>query len=89
MNLFKQARPAVDPTQRQQLKAWTQDILNLPSEVPISISQLQCHEAGCAPIETVIAVMTQPVQTFKIHAAAQNIDKTSLIQALSSSCHTD
>lgn len=70
MNLFKQQRPTAQPEHIQQLKAWTQELLELPDDVPISISQLQCHEPGCQPIETVIAVMTQPTQTFKIHAAA-------------------
>jgi hypothetical protein len=71
MNLFKQSRPTTNPEAIQQIKAWTQQILDLPVDVPISISQLQCHEPGCPPIETVIAVMTQPTQTFKIHAAAR------------------
>jgi len=82
MSLFKQSRPAIDPAQIQQLKTWTQDLLNLSPEVPISISQLQCHEVGCPPVETVVAVMTQPVQTFKIHVAAQDIDRTRLAQVL-------
>jgi hypothetical protein len=82
MNLFKQPRSTAKPEDIQQLKTWTQEILNLPADVPISISQLQCHEPGCPPIETVIAVMTQPTQTFKIHAAAGEITRDQVGQAI-------
>ena len=66
----------------QQLKTWTYEALGLSAEVPISISQLQCHEPGCPPIETVIAVMAQPTQTYKIHAAAAEISQEAVMQAL-------
>jgi len=82
MNLFKQQRPTAKPEDIQHLKAWTQEILDLPADVPISISQLQCHEPGCPPIETVIAVMTQPTQTFKIHAAAGDISREAVAEAI-------
>jgi hypothetical protein len=83
MNLFKQQRPTAKSEHVQQLKTWTQEILTLPTDVPISISQLQCHEPGCPPVETVIAVMSQPIQTFKIHGAADDIDREALAQVLS------
>lgn len=83
MNLFKQQRPTAKSEHVQQLKTWTQEILTLPTDVPISISQLQCHEPGCPPVETVIAVMSQPIQTFKIHGAASDIDREALAQVLS------
>ncbi|MEO0984236.1 MAG: hypothetical protein AAFY20_01660 [Cyanobacteria bacterium J06639_14] len=82
MNLFKQQRPTAKSEHIQQLKTWTSEVLNLPADVPISISQLQCHEPGCPPIETVIAVMTQPPQTYKIHAAAGDISREAVAQAL-------
>lgn len=82
MNLFKQRSHSTQPEHIQQLKTWTGDILNLPTDVPISISQLQCHEPACPPIETVIAVMTQPPQTFKIHGAAGDLDRETVARAL-------
>lgn len=82
MNLFKQPRSNASPAAIQQLKAWTYEALDLSADVPISISQLQCHEPGCPPIETVIAVMTQPTQTYKIHAAAGDITQAQVIDAL-------
>ncbi len=82
MNLFNQQRPSAKPEHIQQLKIWTQDILNLPIDVPISISQLRCHEPDCPPVETVVAVMTQPTQTFKVHAAPEDIDRAMILQAI-------
>lgn len=93
MNLFKQRRSTTNPEHIQQLKTWTQDILTLPADIPISVNQLQCHEPGCAPVETVVAVMTQPIQTFKIHAAVGDISKDAwsnvLSNAVSASESTD
>jgi len=82
MNLFKQQRPQANPEQTQQLKTWVYEILNLSPDIPISVSQLQCHEPDCPPIETVIAVMTEPPQTFKIHTAVGEISHDALIHAL-------
>lgn len=82
MNLFKQQKPTASPEAIQRLKTWAYEALDLSTDVPISISQLQCHEPGCPPIETVIAVMTQPTQTYKIHAAAGDISQEAVMQAL-------
>ncbi len=82
MSLFKKQRVTTNPQQLQQIKAWTYDILALSTDIPISISQLQCHEQGCPPIETVIAVMGQPPQTFKIHAAAVDLNYDTVAEAL-------
>ena len=73
MNIFQKQRPTIPPEQLKQLKLWVQDCLTLPPEIAISISQLQCHEPGCPPLETVISVMFQPPQTFKIHLPANDI----------------
>lgn len=84
MNLFHRPPPP-DVAQRQRLKAWVYATLNLEAEVPVSISQLQCNEPGCPPVETVIAIMSQPPQTFKIHAAVAAITEAQLRQALQAS----
>ncbi|MEL6777956.1 MAG: hypothetical protein AAFO06_11930 [Cyanobacteria bacterium J06597_16] len=50
--------------------------------MPISISQLKCTEPGCPPLETVIAVMSQPPQTYKIHRPAAEIERADVIKAI-------
>jgi hypothetical protein len=87
MNLFKQPRSTTDPQQIQYLKTWTSEILELPETVPVSISQLQCHEPECPPVETVIAVMQQPTQIFKVHAAPSDITRDQLRQCLTKNVH--
>jgi len=74
MNLFSQNNLRADPEQVKQLKSWVYRILNIDSNTPISISQLACKEPGCPPIETVIAIMTQPVQQYKVHKAVNEIN---------------
>ncbi|MEM9266582.1 MAG: hypothetical protein AAGA46_13760 [Cyanobacteria bacterium P01_F01_bin.13] len=72
----------ISPTQLRQLKDWVYETLSLDESVPVSISQLTCTEPGCSPLETVIAVMTQPPKTYKIHQPAVDIVQADMIKAL-------
>ncbi len=78
MSLFSRNKPKANPEKIQQLKAWVYQILAVDPETLISISQLTCREPGCPPIETVIAVMTHPVQQYKIHKAVDDIHEADL-----------
>lgn len=83
MGLFdSSAANKISPTQLKQLKSWVYQSLSLNEDIPISISQLTCTEPGCSPLETVIAVMTQPPQTYKIHQPAAEICEADVIRAL-------
>ena len=75
-------RDRANPEQIQKIKSWTYQSLNLDPEIPISISQLQCHEPDCPPIETVIVLMTSPPQQYKIHKSIPEITEID-IQKLS------
>lgn len=75
MGLFDSAPAKISPGQLQKLKQWTAECLQLDQSVHISISQLACTEPGCTPLETIIAVMTQPPQTYKIHCPAADIEQ--------------
>ncbi len=79
MNLFFQSRPKPNPAALQQLKTWFYDLLKLDPDVPISVSQLQCKEPDCPPIETVITIMSQPAQQYKIHKALDEIEQVDLV----------
>jgi len=78
MDLFKSPNPKADPGQIERLKAWVYEALEIPADVPVSISQLTCHEPDCPPIETVIAIMTHPPQQYKLHQAVSEIDKADI-----------
>ncbi|PZD74028.1 hypothetical protein C1752_01572 [Acaryochloris thomasi RCC1774] len=85
MNLFERRSTAPPVEHIQQIKRWVNDLLSLGDDVPISISQLRCHEPDCPPAETVISVMTQPTQTYKIHQSAAEVDYDAVAAALPSS----
>ncbi|MEO0886993.1 MAG: hypothetical protein AAFY54_13895 [Cyanobacteria bacterium J06648_10] len=78
MNLFSQSRPKPNPAALQQLKTWVHDLLRLGPDIDISVSQLQCRETDCPPIETVITILSQPAQQYKIHKALDDIELADL-----------
>ncbi|MEM6593110.1 MAG: hypothetical protein AAF892_16170 [Cyanobacteria bacterium P01_D01_bin.71] len=80
MDLFSQSRPKHNPVALQQLKTWIYDLLKLDPEVSISVSQLQCQEPGCPPIETAITILSQPTQQYKIHKALDDIKQVDVIR---------
>ncbi len=43
--------------QSRKIKDWTREALNLSDEYSILVTELQCSEPDCPPIETVIAVL--------------------------------
>lgn len=73
MNLFAKSTLKANSGDTKQIKDWTYQILDIDSEIIISITQLQCHEPDCPPIETVIAIMTSPPQQYKIHKPISQI----------------
>jgi hypothetical protein len=51
-------------TQRiSQVKAWVRELLALPDETPVMVTELRCAEVGCPPRETVVAVLRGPGDT--------------------------
>ena len=84
MGLFDSSHTSkLSPVQLKQLKSWVYQALTLDESIPVSISQLACTEPGCPPLETVIAVMTQPPKTYKIHQPAAEIEENDVVRALS------
>jgi hypothetical protein len=43
----------------EQVKSWTRERFQIPSDAPILVSELACALPGCAPLETVIAFWTE------------------------------
>lgn len=81
MNLFTQNQPKTEFAKVQQIKIWIYELLRLDQETTISISQLQCKEPGCPPIETAVTILIRPIQQFKIHKAIAEIEQSDLVQA--------
>ena len=80
MNLFSQSVDRAKPEQIQQIKAWMYEIMALDQDIAISIHQLQCREPGCPPLETIIAVMKNPPEQYKIHKSVSQITEVDIKQ---------
>jgi hypothetical protein len=76
-------KPAVTSAQLQQVKSWLYEILQIDHHTVISLSQLQCQDLNCPPIQTAIAIMTIPHRVIRIHKAIPDITYTDVVQALS------
>lgn len=77
---FSFSTVATDVTSQQikQVKKWIHQYFEIDENISISLSQLQCTEPDCSPIETVISVMTNPVQQYKIHKKIADIEYTDI-----------
>lgn len=80
MNLFAKSIPKANSENLRQIKKWVYQILDIDSEISVSINQLYCHEPNCPPVETVIAVMTNPIQQYKIHKSVSHITEADINQ---------
>jgi hypothetical protein len=80
MSLFSQSRPQANLAALQQIKTWVYELLKLDPDIGISVSQLQCKEPDCPPIETVITILSQPAQKYKLHKALDDIELDDLIR---------
>lgn len=58
-NLFNSQKQS-DPQQIVQVKSWVSQAFDLSEDISVMITQLQCTEEGCPPIETVIVIMETP-----------------------------
>lgn len=74
MNLFGPKR-VVQPDQVNRIKSWAREIWSLSDEATILVTELECREPGCPPIETVIAVLKGPGETkqYKIHKTTDEV----------------
>ena len=75
-------KPAVSVEQSQQVKDWLYEILQIDRQTVISLSQLQCQDSGCPPIQTAIAIMTSPHRIIRIHKAISDISYADVVQAI-------
>jgi hypothetical protein len=79
MNLFGPKR-VLQPDQVGRIKSWTREIWSLSDDTTIMVTELECREPGCPPIETVIAVLKGPgnTQQYKIHKTANEVGLSDL-----------
>ena len=75
-------KPAVSAEQSQQVKDWLYEVLQIDRYTVISLSQLQCQDLDCPPIQTAIAIMTNPHRVIRIHKAIPDITHADVVQAI-------
>jgi hypothetical protein len=75
---------------RVRVKALVEQILGVGvDELRILVTELQCSEPGCPPVETVVALLGDGSTTqYKIHKPTAEIDRSDLESALSGPPHT-
>lgn len=49
-----------DPAQMTAIKTWVRTAFQLSAETTLMVTEVQCLEEGCPPLETVIAMLDQP-----------------------------
>jgi hypothetical protein len=54
----------------REVKTWVREVLRLPEETAVMVTELQCLEPGCPPLETVIAVLYGPAHNAQYRIAA-------------------
>lgn len=66
------------------IKSWARELLALPGEAVVSVSELACHVPGCPPKETVILVMqgTETVQA-SVHKPMEDVTENDVAHAFS------
>lgn len=76
MNLFG-GRRTIDPEQAKRIKTWVRTTWSLPDDTTVMVTELECREPGCPPIETVIALLEGPgkITQHKIHKMASDVSQ--------------
>ncbi|WP_187972001.1 nitrate reductase [Aquibium microcysteis] len=74
-------KPRLDTTS---IKRWARAALALSDDVPVSVSQVACREAGCPDLETVIGVMKPGFNftTYRVLKPVAEITETDVRRAL-------
>ena len=75
-------------TQMEKLRAikdWTRAALNLSPDTTVLVSELECREDGCPPLETIIAVLAGPRSRIerKVHVAVDDLTREMVVQLFS------
>ncbi|MFO0954303.1 MAG: hypothetical protein U0835_24730 [Isosphaeraceae bacterium] len=72
-----EAAPRPDPAHVARIKGWVAEALRLPEGAAVMVTQLQCREPGCPPLETVIAILDGSATNRKktLHKAAADVSR--------------
>ncbi|QPJ62505.1 MAG: hypothetical protein G3M70_11745 [Candidatus Nitronauta litoralis] len=59
-----------------EIKNWVREVFKLNENESILVTELQCHEEGCPPIETVIVILREGTkkEQYKFHRRINEIN---------------
>jgi hypothetical protein len=68
-------RTQSNPAHTQEIKQWIRAVFQLSDDVTVMVTELQCSEPGCPPVETVIAIMNtgRDPSRYKLHKAIRDV----------------
>lgn len=68
-------RPTADVSHVRRVKEWVRTAFELDEDISLLVTQLECKEENCPPLETVIAILETPGQPrqFKLHKGVSEI----------------
>ena len=66
------------------VKGWVTECLSLTEAALVSVAELACHEPGCPPVETVVAVHASAGQRrqWHVHKPLSEVKKADVVTAL-------
>lgn len=72
------------PSRAGRVKTWVTECLGLTEADLVTVAELACHEPGCPPVESVVAVHTADGarRNWRVHRALAEIDQTDIPKAL-------
>ncbi|NJK48867.1 hypothetical protein HC931_12400 [Candidatus Gracilibacteria bacterium] len=80
MDLFSKGKSKANPEKIKQIKNWIYQVFEIDEQIIISLNQLQCTEPGCPPLETVIVIMDESRQPYKIHKSIAEIEREDILK---------
>ena len=77
--------PKADPNKVRSIKEWVRSLLNLDSMTTIFVTQIECKEPGCPPVETVVALIRsgETTKQKKTHKSINDIEEKDIAKLFS------
>jgi len=66
------------------VRRWVSELIPVPPAATVLVKEVRCHEEGCPPVETIIALLAadQPAIRWTVHAPVAEVTKEGLASAL-------
>lgn len=67
----------------REIKAYTRELLSLPEDAVVSVSELSCSLPDCPPKETIVLVMHDgQTRQVSLHMAMADVTRRAIVEAL-------